>query len=119
MEKTIILFFCMLVAFSGFSKTTNSRDIHLHARNSDQEALRSILPIKAVLDGNTIQIEFFNSPENVVVKIKEATGKEVFTYIYSSPRLVQIPINQGPDDYVVEVIYGETCLYGNFTIGDM
>lgn len=116
MKKVIILFVCMFVTFSGFSKTSNSRDIHLRARDADQEALRSILPVRATLDENTIQIEFFDSPENVVVKITDATGKEILTSAYSSPRLVQLQVNQDVNDYVMEIIYDETCLYGEFVI---
>lgn len=119
MKKVIILFACMLVAFSGFSKVSNSRDIELHAEHANDEALRSILPVRALLDGNTIQIEFFGSFESVVVKITDATGKEVLTSAYSSPQLVQLQVNQGANDYTIEISYGETSLYGDFTIGNL
>lgn len=105
----------MLVAFTGFSKVNNSKEIAFHARHENEEALRSILPIRAILDGNTIQVEFFDSPESVFVKILDASGKAVVTEYCSSPQLLQLQVNQG-NDYVIEIVYGEVCLYGNFSI---
>lgn len=119
MKKTIILFACMLVALTCFSKVTDSRDIALHAGHENEEALRSILPVRAVIDGNILQLEFLDSPENVVVKISDKAGKEIITSAYSFPQLVKLYVNQGANDYTIEIIYGETCLYGDFTIENM
>lgn len=79
MRKTLFLLLCMLVGFGAFSKTTDSREIDLRAKQSDQEALRSILPVRASLDGNTLLVEFFNSPQEVTVKISNLENQEVVT----------------------------------------
>lgn len=116
MKKTILLFVCMLLTFCGFAKTANSRDIHLRARDADQEALRSILPVRAILDGNIIQIEFFDSPENAIVTITDADGVDIVTGTYSSPGLVRLRVSQVSNEYAIEIAYGEVYLYGNFII---
>lgn len=116
MRKTLFLFLCMIVGFSAFSKTTDSREIELRARQADQEALRSMLPVRACLEENTVVVEFFNAPENVIITIKDAEGSEVITETYSSPELIQLPLTQHAGEYVVEITYGNTTLSGKFSI---
>lgn len=117
MKKVIVLFVCMLVAFSGFAKTAmTSRDIRLHARNSDQEALRSVLPVRAVLDETTIRLEFFDSPESAVVVITNEEGQKVLTNAYSFPQLVLLQTDKSPGTYEIEIVYGDKCFSGSFII---
>ena len=108
MRKTLFLFLCVLVGFSAFSKTADSRDIELRARQSDQEALRSILPVRAWQEENTIWVEFFNSPESATITVKKSGGNEVFSKTFSSPEL--------SGEYVVEITYGDIILSGEFII---
>lgn len=116
MRKTLFLLLCMLVSFSIFSKTTDSRDIELRARQSGQEALRSILPVRAWLEGNSIWVEFLSLPGCAVVTIKGKDGSDVITKIYESPKLIQLPSIQQYGEYILEITYGDTILSGYFII---
>lgn len=116
MKKTIILFLSLLVAFSAFSKIMDSRDIHLKARKADKDILRSVIPVRSSLEGNTIVINFFNSPENVTVTVTDAEGNEILSEIYSSPQLVKLEAIQMPGSYTLDIVYGDTSLYGDFVI---
>ena len=116
MRKTLFLFLCVLVGFSAFSKTADSRDIELRARQSDQEALRSVLPVRAWQEENTIWVEFFNSPESATITVKKSGGNEVFSKTFSSPELIQLPLTQLSGEYVVEITYGDIILSGEFII---
>ena len=109
MRKTLFLFLCVLVGFSAFSKTADSRE-------SDQEALRSILPVRAWQEENTIWVEFFNSPESATITVKKSGGNEVFSKAFSSPELIQLPLIQLSGEYVVEITYGDIILSGEFII---
>lgn len=116
MQKTLFLLLCMFVGFSAFSKTTDSREIDLRAKQSDQEALRSILPVRAWQEENTIWVEFFNSPESAIITVKKSGGNEVFSKTFSSPELIQLPLIQLSGEYVVEITYGDIILSGEFII---
>lgn len=116
MRKTLFLLLCMLVGFGAFSKTTDSREIDLRAKQSDQEALRSILPVRASLDGNTLLVEFFNSPQEVTVKISNLENQEVVTEVYTFPKLIRLPITEKSGNYSLDIIYKDTHFSGEFFI---
>lgn len=116
MKKTVILFFCMLVTFSAFSKVMDSRHIELQAKQAGSEALRSVIPISALLEGNTILLNFLNSPENVTVTVTDVEGNEIFVETYSSPLSAKFQVTRIPGNYTLEIVYGDICLYGNFII---
>lgn len=116
MKKTVILFLCMLVTFSAFSKIMDSRDIHLKARKADKDVLRSVIPVRSSLEGNTILINFFNAPRNVTVTVLDAEGNKVFIEAYSSPQIVKLQALYVSGSYTLEVAYEDTCLYGDFAI---
>lgn len=116
MRKTLFLLVCMLVAFSTFSKTTTSRDIDLRARHADDRPLRSIIPVRAVLDEDIISVEFLDSPKDAVIRITDADGNEILSKAYTYPQLVQLPINQKVSIYTIEITLGEICFSGYFCI---
>lgn len=116
MKKAIILFVSMFFVFFTFAKTQTSRDIHLRAKQAGQEALRSVLPVRAYLDRNTILVEFFESQENVVITIKDTSDKTVITETYDSPELVRLQLTPLSGEYLVEITYDNTCLTGEFTL---
>lgn len=116
MRKILFLLLCVLVGFSAFSKTTDSRKIDLRAKQSDQEALRCVLPVRASVDGNTIWVEFFNSPESAIITVKKSDGNEVSSETFSSPELIQLPLTLLSGEYVVEITYGDNCLSGEFIV---
>lgn len=116
MRKTFFLLLCVLVGFSAFSKATDSREIDLRAKQSDQEALRCILPVRASLDGNTLLVEFFSSPQEVTVKISSLENQEVITEVYIAPELIRMPITGKSGNYSLDIIYEDTHLSGEFLI---
>lgn len=116
MKKTVILFFCMLVTFSAYSKIMDSRHIELQAKQAGSEALRSVIPVSALLERNVIMLNFLNSPENVTVTVMDAEGNEILAEIYSSPQSVKLHEIKLPGVYKLEVVYGDVCLYGDFVI---
>ena len=116
MKKTVILFFCMLVTFSVYSKIMDSRHIELQAKQAGSEALRSVIPVSALLESNVILLNFLNSPENVTVTVMDAEGNEILAEVYSSPQSVKLHEIKASGVYKLEVVYGDVCLYGDFVI---
>lgn len=116
MRKAFFLFVCMLVALNTFSKTTTARDIELRARHADDEALRSIIPVRAMLDEDILSVEFWDSPKDAVIRITDADGNEILSKAYTYPELVQLPINQKVSIYTIEITLGEICFSGYFCI---
>ena len=116
MKKTVILFFCMLVTFSVYSKIMDSRHIELQAKQAGSEALRSVIPVSALLERNVILLNFLNSPENVTVTVMDAEGNEILAEVYSSPQSVKLHEIKASGVYKLEVVYGDVCLYGDFVI---
>lgn len=116
MKRTLFLFICTLISLSVFSKTTDSKDIHLQARNANKEALRSIVPVRAQLDGCSVVIEFFNSPEDVTIEISDADNQEIETGIYASPELIRLPIPKTSGNYCLDIICNDTHFYGEFFV---
>lgn len=116
MKRTVILFLCMLVAFSAFSRVLDSRHIKLQAIRSNTHILRSVNPVSATLDENVISLDFKNSPENVTVRVTDVEGKEIIVEDYTSPQLVKLQAIKTSGNYTIEIVYGETILYGDFVI---
>lgn len=116
MKRTIILLWCMLIAFSAFSKVLDTRDIYLKAKKANNGALRTITPVKAFLEGNTVFIKFLDSPDNVIITMKDSQGSEIATEVYKSPQFIQFQTLQLSGSYTLEITYADTCLYGDFVI---
>lgn len=116
MKKTVILFLCMLVTFSAFSKMMDSRHIELQAKQAGSEALRSVIPVSALLEGNVILLKFLNSPEHVTVTVMDAEGNEISAETYSSPQSVKLQEIQTSGGYRLEIVYDDVCLCGDFMI---
>lgn len=116
MKKRVILFLCMLVSFSAFSKIMDSKHIRLEASRAGAGALRSVIPVSALLEGNTILLNFLNSPENATVTVTDADGYKILEEAYSLPQIVKLQVIHKQGNYTLEIVYEDTCLYGEFTI---
>lgn len=116
MKRTAILFLCMFIGFSAFSKVMDSKHIRLEAGRANSGALRSVIPVSALLEENVILLNFLNSPENVTVTVTDAEGNEILSEIYNSPQLVKLEAIQMPGSYTLDIVYGDTSLYGDFVI---
>lgn len=114
MRRVIFLFVSMIVAICSFAKTADSKTIALHARHANDGALRSVLPVRAILDGNVIMIDFFESPEHVIVKIKDTDGVELILNEYASPEFIQLQLNQSINNYIIDIVFDDIYLSGNF-----
>lgn len=116
MRRAIFLFVSMIVAICSFAKTTDSKTIALHARHANDGALRSIQPVNAILDGNIVRIDFFNSFENVKISITDMSGNVVNTAICRYPDVIQFEIEQKEDSYILEITFSNVKLSGTFII---
>lgn len=110
----IICIFCSVTLFSPhlLAKVADSRDIRLIAETQDKDA-RSVQPVRAWLDGTTLQVSFLNSPASVTIRVTDPQGAIVKEVVVVSP-YVQIPIEECSGLFRIEIVYTGTHLYGEF-----
>ncbi len=95
MKKQLFILICSIVCSSFliseqiYAKTMNTREIKLKA-NREKEDVRSIPPIYAWQDSQTVYISFYNHPQIVSVTIMDMTGEVIVTNTYQSPLRISI-----------------------------
>lgn len=106
---------CSVTLFSPhlLAKVADSRDIRLIAETQDKDA-RSVQPVRAWLDGTTLQVSFLNSPASVTIRVTDPQGAIVKEVVVVSPQYVQIPIEECSGLFRIEIVYTGTHLYGEF-----
>lgn len=119
--KGVIIFllgvFC--VAFFNTSillaKTADSKSIEMRAREMD-ESRRSVLPVRAWLEGTDVYVTFLNSPQEVFITVFDSAGTVVEENVCQSPQTIQMHILEGKGNYRIEISYSEVYLSGEFSL---
>ncbi|RHO63792.1 DUF3244 domain-containing protein [Parabacteroides sp. AF48-14] len=96
------------------AKVTDTRDIELRAKYGDKD-LRSLLPVRAWIDNQTVYVSFLDSPETATVIITNGENGESVTTSFSSLKTVLITLGD-KGKYRIEINYGTEVFEGNFNI---
>ncbi|MCD7849947.1 MAG: DUF3244 domain-containing protein [Parabacteroides sp.] len=95
------------------AKIMNSRDIEIRAKEK-KNIPRSILPVRAWVDGKTVCVTFFDLPNTATVRITNMENGEVLTKTYQSPETVSILLLNG--EYEIQITYGQDSFIGYFDL---
>lgn len=105
----------VLLSVTVYGRTMDSRDIRLKAADS-QKTARSVVPVRASIDGTTVSVSFYSSFSEATISIIDSTGAVVEEQTYQSPQSVQIPIEAEKGDYKIVIVYLDKTLSGDFSI---
>ena len=109
---------CVLTFVSPFllsAKVTDTREIELKTKYGDKE-LRSLPPVRAWIDNQTVYVSFLDSPETATVIITNVKNGESVTTSFSSPQTVFIPVSHKDGVYEITVDYAGKSFIGEFEI---
>ena len=119
--KKLLFLFLFLFSLSFFTtqnvvaKVATVKQIVLKGKTQKNDP-RSLLPVQAWVDGAVVHISCLTALENVVVSIKDESGKVVEEKTYASPQTIELPAMEVHGSYTLEVRYADTLLYGAFEI---
>lgn len=97
------------------AKVTDTREIELKTKYGDKE-LRSLLPVRAWIDNQTVYVSFLDSPETATVIITNVKNGESVTTSFSSSQTVFIPINNENGTYEIQISYEEMVFTGKYKL---
>ena len=118
LKKLILIFIYVLLATwtlpdLTFAKIMDSREIEIRAKEKKNDP-RSLLPVRAWVDEQVVCVSFMEAIEVATVIVTDTKNGEVTTNIYSSPKIVSVPLSSGM--YEIEISYGSKSFVGNFEI---
>ena len=106
------LTFVSPVIFSA--KVTDQRDIELRTKAGNKE-LRSLPPVRAWIDNQTVYVLFLDLPSTATVVITNTENSEIQTMSFSFPQTVSILMSQeSSGGYEIEISYEEKIFTGEF-----
>lgn len=99
-----------------FAKVADTRDIELRAKTGNRE-LRSLPPVRAWIDNQTVYVSFLDLPSTATVVITNTENSETQTMSFSFPQTVSIPISQeSGEEYEIQISYDSKSFVGNFEL---
>lgn len=98
-----------------FAKVTNSRDIEIRAKKETGGEPRSLVPVQAWVDENTVHVSLIEHSDAVTVTIASVDGRFFVKEIYQSPQTISIPIEE-IGEFQIEISYGEKVFVGDFEL---
>lgn len=116
MKKLLFIFNIVCLFFltleQCYAKTTDTRKIELRIK-AEKKDVRSIFPVNAWLDGQTVYISFYGQPEIVSVVITDMKGEVVVANTSRSPQTISIPVNKA-GKYQIEIHVDSKVFTGAF-----
>lgn len=113
------LFFAWVWAFVSpimlSAKVMDTRNIELRTESDTDNELRSLLPVRAWIDGNTVYVSFLGSPAHTDISITSVKGGMCQIEAYSFPKVVTIPVT-GTGMFKIEISYDNNLFVGNFKL---
>lgn len=120
MKKLLFIFICSIVCSSFltperiYAKTADTQEIEL-LTETEKNDVRSIYPVHALLDGQTVYILFHDQPETASVAITNMEGEAILANTYPSPQTISIPFYK-PGKYQIEIHLGSKVFTGTFEL---
>lgn len=120
MKKNYFLFLIIVWGLTFVSpvilsaKVTDTRDIELRTKAGNKE-LRSLPPVRAWIDNQTVYVLFLDLPSTATVVITNTENSEIQTMSFSFPQTVSILMSQeSSGGYEIEISYEEKIFTGEF-----
>ena len=120
LKKLMLIFVYVLLSTwiipdFAFAKVTNSRDIEVRAKEKTGGEPRSLVPVRAWVDENTVYISLIEHSDAVTVTIAWVDGSFFIKEIYQFPQTISIPIEE-IGEFQIEISYGEKVFVGDFEL---
>ena len=109
------------ICFNSFnvmsSEMEDTKDIELEAKTKGKDS-RSILPVRAWLDNQTVYVSFMDIPSSATVIISDLIGGEQLIENYVSPTTVTIPLipTQNVTPFEIVILCGGYEYSGEFEL---
>lgn len=108
----VCLFFLTLE--QCYAKTTNTREIELRIE-AEKKGIRSMFPVNAWLDGQTVYISFYDQPQAVSVIITDMDEDVFVSTTFSYPQVITIPVCKA-GKYQIEIHVDSKVYTGVFEL---
>ena len=120
LKKLMLIFVYVLLSTwiipdFAFAKVTNSRDIEIRAKKEKGGEPRSLVPVQAWVDENTVYVSLIEHSDAVTVTIASVDGSFFVKKIYQFPQTISIPIEE-IGEFQIEISYGEKVFVGDFEL---
>lgn len=120
LKKLMLIFVYVLLSTwiipdFAFAKVTNSRDIEVRAKEKTGGEPRSLVPVRAWVDENTVYVSLIEHSDVVTVTIASVDGCFFVKEIYQFPQTISIPIEE-VGKFQIEISYGEKVFVGDFEL---
>ena len=120
LKKLILIFIYVLLATwtlpdLTFAKIMDSREIEIRAKEKKNDP-RSLLPMRAWVDGQMIYVSFWDLPSTATVIITNVESGESITKSFLSPETVSVPINNENGTYEIQISYEEKVFTGEYKL---
>ena len=120
LKKLMLIFVYVLLSTwimpdFAFAKVTNSRDIEIRAKKEKGGEPRSLVPVQAWVDENTVYVSLIEHSDAVTVTIASVDGSFFVKEIYQFPQTISIPIEE-VGEFQIEISYGEKVFVGDFEL---
>ena len=120
LKKLMLIFVYVLLSTwiipdFAFAKVTNSRDIEVRAKEKTGGEPRSLVPVRAWVDENTVYVSLIEHSDAVTVTIASVDGSFFVKKIYQFPQTISIPIEE-IGEFQIEISYGEKVFVGDFEL---
>ena len=109
------------ICFNSFnvmsSEMEDTKDIELEAKTKGKDS-RSILPVRAWFDNQTVYVSFMDIPSSATVIISDLIGGEQLIENYVSPTTVTIPLipTQNVTPFEIVILCGGYEYSGEFEL---
>lgn len=113
----VFLVWGMCFSSSLSAKVTDTRGIELEAKKRGNEDQRSILPVRAWFDNQTVYVTFADLPVSATIVISGSNGEYVVES-YTAPKTVSIVLTPTTSftSYEITISYGDKEFSGSFSI---
>lgn len=112
---TFVLCIMCVIPTLVLARTMDSRDIEMRAKKGEGSELRSIIPVRAWVDGKTVYVSFLENPEVAQITIVSKDSSFLIEEVYSSPQTISIPL-ESSGTFQIEIDYEEKAFVGNFVL---
>lgn len=119
LKKLILIFVYVLLSTCVmpdlvFAKVMDSRDIKIRAK-TETNIPRSILPVRAYVDGQTVYVSFYELPEEATVTVVASQSGLAIKKVYQSPQAISISVEE-VGEFQIEISYGPKAFIGDFVL---
>lgn len=119
LKKLVLIFIYVLLATwtlpdLAFAKIMDSREIEIRAKEEKNNP-RSLFPVRAWVDGNTIYVTFYELPSTATVTIIKMQNGNDMTTTYQSPQTISLFLDE-LGEYEILISYNSKEFVGNFDL---